>query len=76
MPHITVQCYPKHLSEGAFHTFIEELTKLAEKHLHASEGDISILYKEIPEAEWKQKIWDKEIAPNLHQLAKKPGYTL
>ncbi len=76
MPHITVQCYPKHLTDAEFARFIQELTQLAEKHLHASEGDISIYYKEIPETDWKEEVWDKVIAPHLLHLAKKPGYRL
>jgi 4-oxalocrotonate tautomerase len=76
MPHITVTCYPKHLSDAEFSVFIQSLTQLAEKHLHASEGDVSILYTEVPEADWKQEVWDKAIAPNLGRLAKKPGYSL
>jgi 4-oxalocrotonate tautomerase len=76
MPHIDIKCYPKHLSSAEFDTFIHELTQLAEKHLHAREGDVSINYTEIQAADWKQQVWDKEIEPQMQHLAKKPGYQM
>jgi 4-oxalocrotonate tautomerase len=76
MPHIDIKCYPKHLSPAEFDAFIKDLTSLAERHLHANEGDISINYTEIPADQWKQLVWDREIAPQMQHLAKKPGYTM
>ncbi len=76
MPHIDIKCYPKHLSSSEFNAFINDLTQLAEKHLHASEGDISINYTEIPADQWKTLVWDKEILPQMQHLAKKPGYKM
>lgn len=76
MPHIDIKCYPKHLTSAEFETFISELTQLVEKHLHAGEGDISINYTEIPAAQWKARVWDTEILPNISNLAKKPGYSM
>lgn len=76
MPHINIKCYPKHLSEQGFNNFITELTQLAEKHLNAGEGDISINYTEIPAEKWKDEVYDKDIKPNLDHLAKRPGYEM
>ena len=76
MPHINIKCYPKHLSEQEMKNFIEELTKLAEKHLKATEEYISISYREIPAEQWKNEVFDKEIKPNMDKLAKKPGYEM
>jgi 4-oxalocrotonate tautomerase len=76
MPHIDIKCYPKHLSQTEFESFIIELTQLAEKHLHANEGDISINYTEIPADQWKALVWDREILPQMKHLAKKPGYCM
>ena len=52
MPHINIKCYPKHLSEQEFKNFITDLTQLAEKHLKAGEGDISINYTEVSSENW------------------------
>ena len=76
MPHINIKCYPKHLSEKEFKSFITDLTGLAEKHLKASEGDISINYTEVPVEQWKDEVYDKDIKPNLDRLVKKPGYEM
>jgi 4-oxalocrotonate tautomerase len=76
MPHIDIKCYPKHLTQTEFNDFVRDLTLLAEKFLHANEGDISINYTEIPTEQWKSEVWDKEISPNLAHLAKKPGYEM
>jgi 4-oxalocrotonate tautomerase len=76
MPHIDIKCYPKHLSPAEFDAFIKDLTSLAERHLHANEGDISINYTEIPADQWKPLVWDREIAPQMQHLAKKPDYSM
>jgi 4-oxalocrotonate tautomerase len=76
MPHIDIKCYPKHLTPKEFETFIHELTQLAEKHLHAGEGDVSIRYTEIPAERWKEEVWSREILPQMEHLAKKPGYKM
>lgn len=76
MPHINIKCYPKHLTENEMKSFITELTQLTEKHLKASENYVSISYTEIPAEQWKEKVYDKEIRPNLGTLAKEPGYDM
>lgn len=76
MPHIDIKCYPKHLTTAEFDALIHDLTLLAVTHLHANEGDISINYTEVPAQEWKSRVWDREILPQIEHLAKKPGYTL
>jgi len=76
MPHINVKCYPKHLSEQQMKDFIADLTNVTQKHLNASEDSISISYEEIPAEQWKNKVFDKEIKPNIGKLAKDPGYDM
>ena len=38
-------------------------------------SSVSIAIKEIEKDDWKVKVWDKEIAPEMNSLYKKPGYT-
>ncbi len=76
MPHIDIKCYPKHLTTEQFNQFTAELVELAKKHLHAADSDVSIRYTEIPADQWKAQVWDKEIAPHLNALAKRPGYDM
>ncbi len=76
MPHISVKCYPKHLTKKEMEAFVEDLTHVAEKHLKATEDFVSISYQEIPAEQWKDEVYDKEIRLNMDQLAKKPGYEM
>ena len=76
MPHIDIKCYPKHLTDAQFNDFIHDVTQLMQKHLHVAESDLSINYTEVSDGAWKQEVWDKEIAPNMDHLAKKPGYQM
>lgn len=36
MPHVNIQCYPKHLSSQQLSDFSKELTDLIKKHLSAA----------------------------------------
>ena len=76
MPHIKVKCYPKHLTEQEMNAFVADLTRLAEKHLKATENYVSISYEEVPAEQWKTEVFDKEIRPNIGHLAKDPGYDM
>lgn len=75
MPHISIQCYPKNLSEKARSEFCAELTALATRYLHAQDGDVSIDYREILPENWQQ-VWDKDIAPRMSELLKRPDYQM
>jgi 4-oxalocrotonate tautomerase len=76
MPHFNIKCYPKHLTEQEFKNFVNDLTQLAAKHLKAGAEYVSIDYTEIPAAQWKNEVFDKDIKPNIDHLAKKPGYDM
>lgn len=75
MPHITVKCYPKNLSETEFKTFVDELNALAQKHLKATDDVVSIQYTEIEPENWGD-VYHNDIKPNLDKLAKKPNYEM
>ncbi len=76
MPHFSITCYPKHLTEQEFKNFVDDLTALAAKHLKAGEEYVSIDYTEVAAERWKDEVFDKEIKPNIDKLAKKPGYDM
>lgn len=75
MPHISIKCYPKHLGDAQLARFSEELTALVCRHLSASDGDVSVDYREIPAEEWKT-VYDNDIRPRMDRLLKKPGYSM
>lgn len=76
MPHIAVKCYPRGLTKAQLDAFVADISRAVQTHLKAGDEYISVSYDEIPAEEWKSKVYDPEIKPNLSSLAKKPGYEM
>lgn len=76
MPHITLQSYPKGLSQAELKTFADELTALASERLNTPAEYITIDFQELDEQAFKIEVWDKKIAPNRETLLRKPHYEL
>ena len=76
MPHINIKCYPKNLSEQELQAFADDLTACASERLNTPAEFITIAYTEISADEWKEKVWDKEIEPNVESLLRKPEYDM
>ncbi|MBQ2628954.1 MAG: tautomerase PptA [Kiritimatiellae bacterium] len=76
MPHISVKCYPKHLTKAQLDAYVGDIARVTREHLKATDDVISVSYAEVPAEDWKSKVYDKEIKPNLATLAKKPGYEM
>ena len=76
MPHINIKCYPKNLSEQELQAFADDLTACASERLNTPAKFITIAYTEISADEWKEKVWDKEIKPNVENLLRKPEYDM
>ena len=53
------------------------LTELIEYYKEKDQAKTSFFNKkkEIEKEEWKDKVWDTQIAPEKDSLYKKPGYT-
>ncbi len=73
MPHVEIKCYPGRTEEQK-QRCAEKIAEDLVEILGCSMASVSIAIKEIPENEWKEKVWDVEIAPNEESLYKKPGY--
>ncbi|WP_324682324.1 tautomerase family protein [Bibersteinia trehalosi] len=76
MPHISLKCYPKGLSESQLQQFADELTAFVGERLNTPTDYITIDYQELEEAEFKTEVWDKAIAPQADTLLRKPHYQL
>jgi 4-oxalocrotonate tautomerase len=74
MPHVEIKCYPGR-SEEIKAKCAEEVTKAIAATMGCDESSVSIAIKEIEKADWKSKVWDAQIAPEMDGLYKKPGYT-
>lgn len=75
MPHISVKCCPKHLTERQLDDFVRDMTDLVVRHLGVTEDNVSIDYNEIRPEDWKE-LYDSEIKPGLETLVKKPRYEM
>ena len=45
------------------------------RHLNSKESSVSVALKQVEPSDWQQ-VWDSEIAPQMEQLIKKPGYSM
>lgn len=76
MPHISLKCYPKGLTEQQMQQFANDLTAFVGERLNTPAEYITIDYQELDEHTFKQDVWDKEIAPNKARLLRQPQYQL
>lgn len=73
MPHVEIKCFPGRTEEQKIKC-AEEVTKAITETMGCAASSVSVAIKEIDQDDWKEKVWDKEIAPDSN-LYKKPGYT-
>ncbi len=73
MPHVEIKCYPGR-SEEVKSKCALEVSKVIAETMGCDESAVSIAIKEIAKEDWKEKVWDPQIAAD-ENLYKKPGYT-
>jgi 4-oxalocrotonate tautomerase len=73
MPHVEIKCFPGR-SEEQKTRCAEEVTKAITETMGCDASSVSVAIKEIEKEEWKDKVWDTQIAPEKDSLYKKPGY--
>ncbi|RZM24994.1 MAG: 4-oxalocrotonate tautomerase [Pedobacter sp.] len=73
MPHITVKMYPAESEEQKV-KLAEELKIVVMNLTGKPEAAISVRIVEVPENEWMETVYEKEIRPEMDALYKKPGY--
>lgn len=76
MPHIDIQCFPRDFSDEQKTALAADIADAIARHLGSKDRAISIALREVSEAEWKTAVWDREIAPQMDALIKKPGYSM
>ncbi len=74
MPHIEIKCYPGR-SEEQKKNCAEKLTEVIAETLGCGPESVSVAIAEVEKDAWKAEVWDKQIAPDMDKLYKKPGYT-
>ncbi|EMT5707641.1 tautomerase PptA [Klebsiella oxytoca] len=75
MPHIDIKCFPRDLNDEQKAELAADITEVVIRHLNSKERSVSVALNEIKESDWQQ-VWDSEIAPQMEQLIKKPGYSM
>lgn len=76
MPHFHLHFNPRELSEDDISKMADELSEVLKRHLATSDDAISIAMTRVSADDWKEKVYDPIIVPQLRELFKKPGYTL
>ena len=74
MPHIKIKCFPGR-TENQKTLCAEKIAEIVAETLSCDVSSVSVAFEEISREDWKEKVWDTEIIPNMNSLYKKPGYT-
>lgn len=74
MPHVTIKCY-KGRSEEVKQECAQKVAQDISEIMGCPITAVSVAIKEYDQEEWKPQVWDKEIAPEMDELYRKPGYT-
>ena len=74
MPHIDIQCFPGRTEEQKARC-AEKVAAVVSETLGCKISSISVAIRDIPEDQWKSRVWDTCIAPDKELLYLKPGYT-
>lgn len=76
MPHVDIKCFPRDLNEEQQAALAADITDVIIRHFNSKESSVSVALRQVAQEEWKGQVWDKEIAPQMEQLIKKPGYSM
>jgi 4-oxalocrotonate tautomerase len=67
--------FPRELSDDQKSALAADITEVLIRHLNSKDGAVSVALTLVEQSDW-QKVWDSEIAPQMAQLIKKPGYSM
>lgn len=76
MPHIEIKCFPRDLTEEQKQALAADVCDVLKKHFGSKDESLSVALQMVEQAKWKSEVWDTQIAPQMEQLLKKPGYQL
>ncbi len=73
MPHITIQMYPGRDDETK-QKLADAIVKTASEQLNRGKEHFSVSIEDIPQEEWKERVYNKVVDPNNKDVFVKPGY--
>ena len=75
MPHITVQMYPGR-DDKLKKEVADAVAQAASKALGREIEHFSVSIEDVPQDEWKERVYDKVADPSNKNVFVKPGYTM
>ncbi|WP_434668847.1 tautomerase PptA [Klebsiella sp. B345] len=75
MPHVDIKCFPRELTDEQKAALANDITEVLIRHLSSKDSAVSVALNQVEPGDWQQ-VWDSEIAPQMEQLIKKPGYSM
>ena len=75
MPHVDIKCFPREPNDEQKTALAADITEVLIRHLNSKESSVSVALQQVEPSDWQQ-VWDSEIAPQMEQLIKKPGYSM
>lgn len=74
MPHVEINCFFGRTDEQKNECAMR-IAEIISETLDCKISSVSVVIKDVEQAEWKSEIWDKKIVPDEQFLYKKPGYS-
>lgn len=74
MPHVVISCFPGRTDEQKT-ACAEKIAEVIADTLGCETSSVSVAIKDVPQDQWKQRVWDAQITLDAPFLYKKPGYT-
>lgn len=73
MPHVDIKCYPGRTEEQK-KRLEERIAEDVAEIFGTRLGSVSVAIEDVQQEDWKEQVWDREIAPKRGRLYKEPGY--
>lgn len=74
MPHVVISCFPGRTDEQKT-ACAEKIAEVIADTLGCETSSVSVAIQDVPQDQWKQRVWDAQITLDAPFLYKKPGYT-
>ena len=72
MPHVEIKCFSGRTDEQKTRC-AEKIAEDIAEILGCDTSSVSVAIKDVPQEDWKEKVWDADIVPDEKYLYKKPS---
>ena len=74
MPHVKIKCFSGRTEEQKKRC-AEKIAEDISEILGCDMKSVSVAIEDVAQEDWKEKVWDIDMAADQDLLYKKPGYT-